>query len=123
MTSRQDSCRWRRLFRVALSAILWHLSDRSHVGDEQRSSPSVNRLMRHRRIGDAIRDHVGQRRVIRRVLKPRTIQAGGVAAGAADTMAFDAHALEEPPAAVNVGGILRADSRRRGNRDCHRASG
>jgi hypothetical protein len=37
-------------------------------------------------------------------------------------MAFDAHALEEPPAAVNVGRILRADSRRRGNRDCHRAS-
>ena len=105
------------LLRVAWNAILCDLPDRSHVGDELlQLALGEPPDARHRGIRNAIRDHARQRLIVRRVVQPRTIQAGCVAAGAAGAMALDAHALEEPPAAVDVGVVLRTDSRRASRR-------
>jgi hypothetical protein len=109
--------------RVAGNAILCHPSERSHVGDEllqlaRREPPDA----RHRGVRNAIRNHARQRDIVRRVVEPRAIEAGRVAAGAAGAMALDAHALEEPLAAVDVGVVLRPDSRgQRADRQSDRA--
>src|SRR3954470_7612339 len=99
--------------RVTFDALRRGLAERSHVSNKLLelgfAEPSH---ARHRRIRNAVPDHVRQRRIVRRMIEPWTIEVGCICSGAIDAMALNAHTLEKPPAPVDVRIVLRSGSRR-----------